>query len=250
MLRPTLLAARASIVVCSMAAPACGDSPMGPPTREDTIGNTIGGVVIERTLQGDIPVRFKTLSAWVEEYGRKVQMTTDRDGRYLVWRLQPGSRVWLDVNSWGLWSRCALVATAVSGHLDYDIVVSDRPITAPNPVQDPPGFRSISGLAFELTPSGPIAVAGASVGFSVPASRVSGRKEWVVSTATDVTGRFHLCGLPEVVGGEVMAVKHEATDTRVRYGLVAVPPGPSTDVSIELNFDAAPGDFFLMPPSR
>jgi hypothetical protein len=221
---------RALVIVLALVPVACGGGE-GPPTAP-LIEGSVGGVAIERSDQGDRPLPGRAMHAWVEPEHVDRRLVTDGQGRYQIDRLTPGWRVWLNVDGNVPWSQCALVVTAVAGHLEFDVVTTHdrRPLTPPVP--DPPNFRTISGVVYDVTPLGRTPMAGATVVYALTWSAGSAFGTAVVHwTYTDDEGRFRLCGLPQASTGVVIA---SDPNSETREGRLAVPPGPNTNVEIEI----------------
>jgi hypothetical protein len=219
-----------SVLVLSIAAAACGESPSTSSSAVASLTGTIGGFVSLRTPGGDNLLRSTDVNAWVEDQRTEHRLVTNGQGRYMMSGLPPGSRVWMSVRA--MTPECALVTTASAGHVEYNIVVYlSRP--APSSAPDPPGLRSISGVAYEAGPSGRIPLAEGAAAYDVtwPLAGGGTASRSVSHGVLDGAGRFRLCGLPQSSGGNVVV---GAWDD-IRSGRVSVPPGPSLDVEIDVS---------------
>jgi len=224
---------QALVVVVSLAAVACGGTEARNPMAPTPVTpGTIGGLAIERTEQGDRPLPGRAMHGWIEAEHVDRRLVTDGQGRYQIDSLTPGSRVWLSVSGNGPWSQCALVVTAVAGHLEFDVVTTHDRLPPRPPVPDAPGLRTISGLVYENTPLGRTPMPGAWVVYALTWSAGAAFGTAVVHwTYTDGEGRFRLCGLPEASTGVVIA---SDPNSEIREGRLAVPPGPSVSIEIEI----------------
>jgi hypothetical protein len=219
----------AFVVVPSFVAITCGGSGPGSPTISTVTSSTLGGLVTERTPQGDRPLANWPVKAWVEAENADRIFTTDAQGRYQLDRLPIATRVWPEVGAMAAWSRCALVVTTVAGQVTYDMLVA-HDVFSSTSVPDAPGFRTISGLVYDLSPPGRRPMAGAYVTYNLTwAAGGSFGTRNVIGTVSDPEGRFRVCGLPEASGGLVIA-----TDFESRRGERPVPPGPSVNIEIEV----------------
>jgi hypothetical protein len=194
---------------------------------------SLTGTITERTLQGNRPMSGVNVNAWVQTptigfaymfaYGPRL---TDAQGRYELTNLPPGSRVRLQVFSQGYVQQCAVPEVEANLDLVMDAQLVARANVSASPDSVPrslPGFRTISGVVYDVTAQGrrpaPDAFVDYEPVFDSPAA----------ITYTNAEGRFLLCGIPEAGASTIGA---SIGLGRVAY--LTVPAGPATSIEIEI----------------
>jgi hypothetical protein len=224
-------------------AAACNKGPLSPPTAPTQtavaaplpIGGpvvltgpyTVSGVVAEgaRAIEG------ANISAWIDQ-GRSGYsymwahgpLLTDAAGRFRLTNLPAGVSVWLQTWKDGYVQQCAAPQVVLQADTTVDVQLVSKANLSASTAQTPgAGFRSVSGIVFEIKGTGKQPVAGAFVDFEpigdFPAA----------ITFSDAAGRFLLCGLPQ---DRTLDLGASLGINRVAW--VSVPPGQSTGIDITL----------------
>lgn len=185
---------------------------------------TVAGVVSE----GARPIEGANIGAWIEGgysyMGAHGPLLTDADGRYQLAGLPAQTKVWLQTWKDGYVQQCAAPQVTLLGDTRVDVQLVSKANLSASTVQAPAaGFRSVSGVIFEITGAGKQpAVAGAYVAFE-PLMDIQ-----AAITFSDAAGRYLLCGVPE---GRTVGIV-AALGGRIAY--VSVPSGQSTGIDIPL----------------
>lgn len=141
----------------------------------------------------------------VGESGQPFVGTTDAGGHYRL-TLYFYNRAPQQVTLWGLAfkdgyvQQCATQKTVVGDSATLDLrLTSIVSLSLARPMSDP-GSRTVSGIVFKTTATGPRPVQGATVGWFA----FSDNSEGMARTVTDAAGFYLLCGLPQtrIVSGE------------------------------------------------
>ena len=189
--------------------------------------HTVSGVVSD----GARPIEGANISAWIDQGGSGYSymwahgpLMTDADGRYQLAGLPAQVTVWLQTWKNGYVQQCAAPQVTLLGDTSVDLQLVSRANLSASTGQVPTsGFRSISGMIFEITGAGKQPVAGAYVDFEplmdFPAA----------ITFSDAAGRYLLCGVPE---GRTVGILASVGIQRVAW--VSVPSGQSTGIDITL----------------
>jgi hypothetical protein len=124
--------------------------------------------------------------------------TTDASGRYRL-TLYFYNKAPQQITLWGLAfkdgyvQQCATKTTGVGESATLDLrLTSIVNLSSARPMSDP-GSRTVSGIVFKTTATGPRPVQGASVGWFA----FSDNSDGMARTVTDSTGFYLLCGLPQ-----------------------------------------------------
>ena len=210
------------------------ENPVAPSAYQTAISSsvTVSGVVADagRPISG----ARVGIAALAVEPGRGSAAwpagatTTDAAGRYRVAltdfmeSLAKQPTVWVLASADGYVQQCPATAT-LNGDATIDVrLTSIAALSLARPAAAA-GLRTISGVVFESSSTGPQPVRGAMVGWE------AGFDGAVVSTLTDAVGSYFLCDLPR---GEINGLFAS------KDGLVAnvppVPAGPDAVVNIEL----------------
>jgi hypothetical protein len=133
--------------------------------------------------------------------------TTDAAGRYRLtlyfYNRAPPQQVTL----WGLAfkdgyvQQCATKTTAVGESATLDLrLTSIANLSSARPISNS-GSRTVSGIVFKTTATGPRPVQGATVGWFA----FSDNSDGMAQTVTDAAGFYLICGLPQtrIVSGEI-----------------------------------------------
>jgi hypothetical protein len=148
---------------------------------------------------------------------------TDVNGQFRMTSVPPDARVWLQSWKDGYVQQCAAPQITVQGDTVMDLaLVSRANLSASSSSPAIVGYRTVSGVVVEATPTGNQPMAGVAVDFEpledFPAA----------ITYSDGGGRFLLCGLP----------RNETVKLGVgiggRVAYVNVAPDQSTDIAITL----------------
>jgi hypothetical protein len=189
---------------------------------------TVAGAVSE----GARPIEGANISAWIDQGSSGYSymwahgpLLTDAAGRYQLTGLPPQVKVWLQAWKTGYVQQCAAPQVTLLGDTRVDVQLVAQANLSASTVQTPgAGFRSVSGVIFEVIGAGKQPVAGAFVDFEplmdFPAA----------TTVSDTAGRYLLCGVPEGQAGDIGA----GLGARVAY--VSVPSGQSTGIDITLPY--------------
>jgi hypothetical protein len=194
---------------------------------------SIAGMITESAPQGDRPLGNASVNAWVQTptigysymfaYGPRL---TDAQGRYELSGIPPGARVRLQVSAQGYVQQCAAPEVHVNFNSQLDVQLVPRATVASSVASVPPsapGFRTISGVVYEVTGQARRPFADAFVDYEplndFPAA----------ITFTDSQGRFVLCGIPEAGNSWIAASIGVG-----RFAYVMVPPGPAASADIEV----------------
>jgi hypothetical protein len=113
---------------------------------------------------------------------------------------QPAT-LWGQAFKAGYIQQCAASATVIADSARLDIrLTSIANLFMARPMSDP-GSRTMSGIVFQATPTGPRPVQGATVGWYAFIDESDG----VAKTVTDAGGFYLLCGLPQtrIVSGDI-----------------------------------------------
>jgi hypothetical protein len=142
----------------------------------------------------DLGTSYEIVGANGEPFGA----TTDAAGRYrltVYFYNKPPQQVIL----WGLTSKdgyvqqCATTKTVVGDNATLDLrLTSIANLSSARPKSDP-GSRTVSGIVFETTATGPRPVQGATVGWFA----FFDNGEGMARTFTDAAGFYLLCSLPK-----------------------------------------------------
>ena len=204
--------------------PAPGATP-GPPVPTGL--HIVSGVVSD----GARPIEGANISAWIDQGGSGYshmwahgQLLTDADGRYKLAGLPALVHVQLQTWKDGYVQQCAAPQVTLLGDTSVDLqLVSRGSLSASTGEAPASGFRSVSGVVFEITGAGKQPVAGAYVDFEpfmdFPAA----------TTLSDADGRYLLCGVPE---GRTVDIVASLGIQRVAW--VSVPSGQSTGIDISI----------------
>ena len=233
---------RLAIVVCvALLASACRNPEASPTAPSQTTSaptatagppvptgpHTVSGVVSD----GVRPIEGANISAWIDQGGSGYSymwahgpLLTDADGRYKLAGLPAQVKVWLQTWKNGYVQQCAAPQVTLLGDTSVDLqLVSRANLSASTGQALASGFRSVSGVIFEITGAGKQPVAGAYVDFEphmdFPAA----------ITFSDAGGRYLLCGVPE---GRTVDILAALGIQRVAW--VSVPSGQSTGIDITL----------------
>jgi hypothetical protein len=197
----------------------------GPPVA--TGPYIVSGVVSD----GARPIEGANISAWIDQGGSGYSymwahgpLLTDADGRYQLAGLPAQVKVWLQTWKDGHVQQCAAPQVTLLGDTRVDVqLVSKANLSASSGQTPAAGFRSVSGVIFEITAAGKQPVAGAFVDYEpfmdFPAA----------ITFSDDAGRYLLCGVPE---GRTVDILASLGIHRVAW--VSVPSGQSTGIDITL----------------
>jgi hypothetical protein len=188
---------------------------------------------------------FIDLGTSVEVIGANGELdetTTDAAGRYRL-AVYFYNKVPQQVTLWGLAfkdgyvQQCATQKTVVGDSATLDLrLTSIVNLSSARPMSDP-GSRTVSGIVFQTTATGPRPVEGATVGWFA----FDDNGEGMARTVTDAAGFYLLCGLPQtrIVSGEIYDQEgFYATKDGVGYAsnIPVVEAGTSDVVlNIELN---------------
>jgi hypothetical protein len=232
---------RLAVGLCAGLASACHD-PVAPPvaptrTEAPTVVTgpppvvagpyTVAGVVSE----GDRAVDGANVSAWIDQGNSgysymwaRGPLLTDAAGRYQLIGLPAQAKVWLQTWKNGYVQQCAAPQVTVAGDTRVDVQLVSRATLSATSAQSPAaGFRSVSGVIYEMTAAGKQPVAGAFVDFEpimdFPAA----------ITYSDAAGRYLLCGVPDGRGVDI-----GASAGFNRFAYVSVPSGQSAGVDITI----------------
>ena len=199
-----------------------------PPRGE----RTISGVVTERTASGAQRPFAAQVNAWVDtgRFGYSYMWangprTSGADGRYELTALPESARVIVQVYKEGYFQQCAAPPVQMTADAVVDVELIPRALVSASPdsVTDKPGFRSISGVIYENTPSGRLPGPGVFVDYEHIMDSPG------AITLSDANGRYLLCGipndLPAVIG---------TSDSIHRVVYVEAPPGQTTGVDLVL----------------
>jgi hypothetical protein len=237
-----VIARLAGVLPIALLASAC-NSPVSPPTAptQTTAAPpvTVAGpsvltgpyIVAGVVSDGARPIAGANVSAWIDQVGFGYSymwahgpLLTDAAGRYQLTGLPAQVKVWLQTWKDGYVQQCAAPQVTLQGDTNVDAQLVPKATLSASTVQAPAaGFRSISGVIFEVTAAGKHPVAGAFVDFEplmdFPAA----------ITLSDAAGRYLLCGVPD---GGTVAIGAALGINRVAW--VSVPSGQSTGVDITL----------------
>jgi hypothetical protein len=122
------------------------------------------------------------------------ETTTTADGHYQVTLNPPHeATLWGKANKAGYLQQCAARTTVIGASATLDIrLTSITNLSMARPMSDP-GSRTVSGIVFETTPTGPRPVQGVDVGWSAFFDEGAG----MANTVTDSSGFYLLCNLPQ-----------------------------------------------------
>jgi hypothetical protein len=148
---------------------------------------------------------------------------TDVAGHFRLTNVPADARVWFQTWKDGYVQQCAAPQVTVHGDTAMDLALVSKANLNASPSQRPvAGFRSVSGVIVETTPTAKQPVAGVFVDFEpledFPAA----------ITYSDSGGRFLLCGLPQ----NDTVLLGAGQGGRVAYA--NIPPDQSTDIEITL----------------
>jgi hypothetical protein len=189
-------------------------------------------VITERTASGAQRPLAAQVNAWVDtgRFGYSYMWangprTSGSDGRYELTMLPESARVIVEVYKEGYFQQCAAPPVQMTADAAVDVELIPRALVSASPdsVTNTPGFRSISGVIYENTPSGRQPVPGVFVAYEHTESSPG------ATTLSDVDGRYLLCGIPN----DLPAVIGTSTGiNRVVY--IEAPPGQTTGVDLVL----------------
>ena len=151
--------------------------------------------------------------------------TSGADGRYELTALPESARVIVQVYKEGYFQQCAAPPVQMTADAGVDVELIPRALISASPgsVTNKPGFRSISGVIYENTPTGRLPVPGVFVAYEHTDSSPG------ATTLSDVNGRYLLCGIPNDLAASI------GTSTGIhRVVYVEAPPGQTTGVDLVL----------------
>jgi hypothetical protein len=200
----------------------------GPtPTSVPRGSLTIRGVITERTVSGGSqPLARANVNAWVDTGGLGYSYMwangasfSGGDGRYELTALPGGALVIADAYKEGYVQPCAAPPLRMNEDFVVDIELVPKALVSASSasVSNRPGFRSISGVIYEMTPDGKRPLANAFVDYEPIMDSPA------ATTVTDENGRYLLCGIPN---DQVATIGTAVNINRVAY--VDVPPGQTT----------------------
>ena len=239
MTRMTVITRLAFGVCVAVLASACNSPESSPTAPTRTMSTATAGpavptgphIVSGVVSDGGSPIDGANISAWIDQGGSGYSymwahgsVLTDADGRYKLAGMPAHVQVQLQAWKSGYVQQCAAPQLTLLGDVGVDLqLVSRANLSASTGQAAASGFRSVSGVVFEITGAGKQPVAGAYVDFEplmdFPAA----------ITFSDAAGRYLLCGVPEGRSVDILA----SLGIR-RVASVSVPAGQSTGIDITL----------------
>jgi hypothetical protein len=195
-------------------------------------GRAITGLITERTASGAQRPLAAQVTAWVDTGGFAYSYgwangprTSGADGRYELAALPESARVIVEVSERGYFQQCAAPPVHMTADVVVDVEMVPRALVSASPdsVTNKPGFRSISGVIYENTPSGRRPVPSLFVAYEHTDSSPG------ASTVSDVNGRYLLCGIPNDRPASI-----GTSDGMSRVVYVEAAPGQTTGVDLVL----------------
>jgi hypothetical protein len=164
-----------------------------PSSDPNTPFRTLSGRIFESSPEGVRGSAGAAVRVWTGAAGALPSAVTDADGRFEIANIPVGELAHLLVEKTGYAQQCAALPVLMNRNTTADAQLTrlEALATSPSALAPPaPGFRAISGVAFE--------VAG---GERRPVSRLTvayllGGEFPAAFTVTNDAGRYLLCGLP------------------------------------------------------
>jgi hypothetical protein len=221
------------VATCGRNDPIPSANPVGPttPTPPTVPTLTLSGVAsedghpIENALVGVDGLQACSSGCSFRQFHAGSGMT-DAAGRYRILISRPEdatATVWAITRKAGYTQQC-VATTTMQADASLDLrLTSIANLSATRPLSSP-GSRTVSGVVFEVTPTGRQPVEGASVGWEGLLDAV------FAETRSDAAGRYSLCGLSLGRIDGLFALKQAYSN--VTYA--SVEPGTDAVVDIEI----------------